>query len=186
MDRRKSTLMRATRRLRGLLLLALLAVSAACATSATAPEAGTRLTPFPAPDFTLTTLNGGTFSLATMRGRWVILNFWATWCPPCLDEMPALQTIANERSGQIALFGINMGDSADTIKTYMSRYRLSFPILLNPDERMKANYRLDLGIPQTVIITPEGQVVWHQFGAIDLTSFRATLDEFMHEGAATG
>jgi thiol-disulfide isomerase/thioredoxin len=159
--------------------LILLALCAACATIETTPT-GTLLTPFPAPDFTLQTLSGGSFSLETMRGRWVILNFWATWCAPCLDEMPALQTIANERSGQLALFGVNMGESADAIKTYMTRHRLSFPILMNPDDATRANYRLDLGIPQTVIVTPDGQVVWHQFGAVDLNSFRATLDGFMN------
>jgi peroxiredoxin len=160
------------------LVLILMLCCAACATQS-APQTGTAVTPFPAPDFTLPTLNGGTFSLNSMRGRWVILNFWATWCAPCTDEMPALQTIANERSGQVALFGVNMRESAEDIRTYMARYRLSFPMLMNPDEAMSANYRLDLGIPQTVIITPQGEIVWHQFGAIDLNSFRSTLDGFM-------
>ncbi len=161
------------------LLLIVLLLCAACASAQTAPETGTVVTPFPAPDFTLETLNGGTFSLNSMRGRWVILNFWATWCAPCTDEMPALQTIASERSGQVALFGINMRESADDIRTYMARYRISFPMLMNPDEQVSANYRLDLGIPQTVIITPEGEIVWHKFGAIDLDSFRSTLDGFI-------
>ncbi|MFN8451893.1 MAG: TlpA disulfide reductase family protein [Anaerolineae bacterium] len=160
-------------------LLIVLLLCAACASAQTAPETGTVVTPFPAPDFTLETLNGGTFSLNSMRGRWVILNFWATWCAPCTDEMPALQTIASERSGQVALFGINMRESADDIRTYMARYRISFPMLMNPDEQVSANYRLDLGIPQTVIITPEGEIVWHKFGAIDLDSFRSTLDGFI-------
>ena len=162
-----------------MLLLIVLLLCAACASAQTAPETGTVVTPFPAPDFTLETLNGGTFSLNSMRGRWVILNFWATWCAPCTDEMPALQTIASERSGQVALFGINMRESADDIRTYMARYRISFPMLMNPDEQVSANYRLDLGIPQTVIITPEGEIVWHKFGAIDLDSFRSTLDGFI-------
>lgn len=162
-----------------MLLLIVLLLCAACASAQTAPETGTVVTPFPAPDFTLETLNGGTFSLNSMRGRWVIVNFWATWCAPCTDEMPALQTIASERSGQVALFGINMRESADDIRTYMARYRISFPMLMNPDEQVSANYRLDLGIPQTVIITPEGEIVWHQFGAIDLDSFRSTLDGFI-------
>ena len=161
------------------LLSIILLVCAACATAQTAPDTGTVVTPFPAPDFTLEALNGGTFSLASMRGRWVILNFWATWCAPCADEMPALQTIASERSGQVALFGINMRESADDVRAYMSHYHLTFPMLLNPDEAMSANYRLELGIPQTVIITPDGAIVWHKFGAIDLDSFRSTLDKLM-------
>ena len=162
-----------------MILVLVLILLAGCASNPTASVTGTVLTPFPAPDFTLETLNGGSFSLATMRGRWVILNFWATWCTPCADEMPALQTIANERSGEIALFGINMNEEADAIRTYMTRYRLSFPILMNPDDATYANYQLELGIPQTVIVSPQGQMVWHQFGPIDLNNFRSVLDRFM-------
>jgi thiol-disulfide isomerase/thioredoxin len=142
------------------------------------------VTPFPAPGFTLDTLTGGKFALDSMRGRWVILNFWATWCAPCVDEMPALQTIASERSGQLALFGINMRESADDIRKFMGRYHVNFPMLLNPDDTMAASYSLDLGIPQTVIVSPQGMVVWHQFGAIDLGSFRATLDGLIKETSA--
>jgi thiol-disulfide isomerase/thioredoxin len=164
-----------------IVLLLVLLVCAACSSAPVTTEStsGTMLTPMPAYDFTMETLSGGTFTLATMRGRWVILNFWATWCAPCLDEMPALQAIANERSGQLALFGINMRESAEDIRTYMARYRLSFPILINPEESVSNNYNLSLGIPQTVIITPSGQMVWHKYGAIDLASFRETLDSLM-------
>lgn len=161
------------------LLLLVLLFGAGCATAPTASTTGTMLTPFPAHDFTLETLNGGNLSLSSMRGRWVILNFWATWCAPCTDEMPALQTIASENSGEVALFGINMNESADDIRTYMQRYRLSFPILLNPDNNTFSNYQLDLGIPQTVIISPRGEIVWHQFGPIDLNNFRSVLEGFM-------
>ncbi len=159
------------------LALAILLLACACATAS--PDTGTAVTPFPAPDFTLDTLNGGKLSLTTMRGRWVILNFWATWCVPCTSEMPALQTIANERSGQLALFGINMGESADDIRTFLTRNHLNFPILMNPDNAIIAAYSLDVGIPQTVIVSPAGQVVWHQYGPIDLNSFRSTLDRLM-------
>lgn len=166
-----------------LLVLLLCACTSAPSTTESAGSSGILLTPMPAYDFTMQTLSGGTFQLETMRGRWVILNFWATWCAPCLDEMPALQAIANERSGQLALFGINMREGADEIRTYMSRYRISFPILINPDESVSNNYQLSLGIPQTVIITPDGRMVWHKFGAIDLANFRATLDELMAQYA---
>ncbi len=159
-------------------LVVFLLICAACATTSV-PEHGAAVTPFAAPDFTLPTLTGGSFTLESMRGRWVILNFWATWCSPCIDEMPALQTIANERSGEIALFGINMRESTDAIQKFMGQYRVNFPMLLNPDDQMVANYSLDLGIPQTVIVSPLGMIVWHQFGAIDLSSFRATLDSFI-------
>jgi thiol-disulfide isomerase/thioredoxin len=170
-----------------IVLLLVLLVCAACGTTSTTTttegSSGTMLTPMPAYDFTMDTLSGGTFTLSSMRGRWVILNFWATWCAPCLDEMPALQAIANERSGQLALFGINMREGAIEIRTYMARYRLSFPILINPDESVSNNYQLSLGIPQTVIITPDGRMVWHKFGAIGLANFRATLDELMAQYA---
>ena len=162
-----------------ILLILLLLCCAACASETVDSEAGAFVTPFPAPNFTMTTLNGGTLSLNTMQGRWVILNFWATWCAPCRAEMPALQAIANERSSDVALFGINMRESDDEIRAFMSRYRLSFPILTNPDDAIYNNYNLELGVPQTVIISPDGQVRWHQYGPIDLEKFRSTLDSLM-------
>ena len=168
-----------------ILLVVFLLFCAACATTQAVSEHGAAVTPFPAPEFNLTTLTGGKFALDSMRGRWVILNFWATWCAPCINEMPALQTIANERSGQIALFGINMRESADDIRKFMGQYHVNFPMLLNPDDTMVANYSLDLGIPQTVIVSPQGMVVWHQFGAIDLGSFRTTLDGFINGSSAS-
>ena len=155
------------------LALALTAFAfAACSSEAPATNVGGYVTPYPAPDFTLTALNGGSLSLSTMRGRWVILNFWATWCVPCGTEMPALQTIADERSGQVALFGINMRESDDDMRTYMTRHHLSFPILTNPDDNVLNNYNLQVGVPQTLIISPEGQIVYHVYGAIDLDQFR--------------
>ncbi|HVU11326.1 MAG TPA: TlpA disulfide reductase family protein [Phototrophicaceae bacterium] len=157
--------------------LILLVLCAACSAQDATPQAGTAVTPFPAPDFTLDTLSGGQLSLASMRGRWVILNFWATWCAPCTSEMPALQAIANQLSGQVGLFGVNMREKADDIRTFMTRNHLSFPILLNPDDATLAAYNLSVGIPQTVLITPKGQVVWHQYGPIDLDTFRTTFDQ---------
>ncbi len=154
---------------------------AACSSEAPATNVGGYVTPYPAPDFTLTALNGGSLSLSTMRGRWVILNFWATWCVPCGTEMPALQTIANERSGQVALFGINMRESDDDVRTYMTRHRLSFPILTNPDDNLLNNYNLQVGVPQTLIISPQGEIVYHVYGAIDLDQFRSILDQFLSE-----
>ena len=165
--------------MRSALFMIILMVCAACTAQTTVSQSGTAVTPFPAPQFTLATLNGGQLSLNTMRGRWVILNFWATWCAPCTSEMPALQTIANERSGQLALFGINMREKADDIRTFMSRNHLSFPILLNPDDATLAAYSLSVGIPQTVIVSPQERVVWHQYGPIDLNTFRSTLDQLM-------
>lgn len=169
--------------MRILLAALLLMACAACATQQPVDQStGTFVTPFPAPDFTMDTLNGGKFTLSTMRGRWVILNFWATWCVPCLSEMPSLQMIATERSGQLALFGINMREKAQAVRDFMTQYHLTFPILINPDDTTLANYNLDLGVPQTVIISPKGNVVWHQFGPIDLSKFRSTLDSLMVSG----
>ncbi len=165
------------RRLLVILVLAIL--GAACSPTSTDTTVGGYLTPYPAPDFTLTALNGGSLSLSTMRGRWVILNFWATWCVPCGTEMPALQTIANERSGEIALFGINMRESDDDIRNFMSRNRLTFPMLTNPDDNLLANYNLEVGVPQTLIISPTGEIVYHVYGAIDLDKFRGILDQFL-------
>lgn len=158
------------------MLALLIFACAACATEQTDTSSGVFVTPVPAPDFTMTALNGGSLTLSTMRGRWVILNFWATWCAPCGIEMPALQTIATERSGDVALFGINLRESDADIRSFMTRYRLTFPILTQPDDATYSAYNVEIGVPQTVIISPDGQMVWRQFGPIDLDNFRAVLD----------
>jgi peroxiredoxin len=119
--------------------------------------------PMPAPDFTLATLDGGEISLSDYEGEWVIVNFWATWCPPCVSEMPYLQTLSDRG---INIVGINLTDTADDVKQFTSDYGIEFPILMEPDINTVLDYQARQ-LPRTVIVAPDGTIALRIAGAVD-------------------
>lgn len=113
------------------------------------------MTGSPAPDFNLTTLNGHSLSLEHLRGKPVLINFWATWCGPCLAEMPLLEATAQRYSDELVVLGINEGEAFADVKSFIAREALSYPILLDTDEAVGALYQLN-GYPTSVFIDAEG------------------------------
>lgn len=88
---------------------------------------------FPAPGMVLTDLEGRKVSLEDYRGKVVLVNNWATWCPPCREEMPALEAyFKDHRKGDFVLVGIDTGEPAAEVVEFVERYVLSFPIWLDP------------------------------------------------------
>lgn len=126
--------------------------------------------PFYAPDFTLTTLDGDTITLSDLRGKWVLINFWATYCVPCVEEMPALQQLAERYTDELVLLAINQREDETLVRTFLQTHDLQLTVLLNPDDATLINYQV-IGLPQTLLITPSGEVDYRQFGPIDLATF---------------
>lgn len=149
----------------------------ACAPTA-APTASTVDAALLAPDFTATALSGETYTLSGLRGRWVLLNFWATWCVPCAAEMPALQQIADTYADQLVLLGINLREDAGTVAPFVGEHGLRFPILINPDDATVLNYQV-VGLPQTLLISPSGEIVYRQFGPVELDTFSREIDGYI-------
>ncbi|MBV9120584.1 MAG: redoxin domain-containing protein [Chloroflexi bacterium] len=118
----------------------------------------------PAPDFQLQTLAGGTASLASYRGKSVIVNFWATWCEPCKEEMPALQAAAAARQNLVIL-GVDNVEPAIRVRPFVDTYRLSFPILLDQDGSVIERYRV-VGMPTSYFIDPAGTLKASYQGAL--------------------
>lgn len=120
-----------------------------------APKAG-----FLAPDFRLTTLAGDEVQLSELRGKAVILNIWASWCPPCREEMPAIQQVYDEYRDQglevLALNTTNQDQLADVTR-FVEEYRLTFPILLDHDGTAAALYQTS-ALPSTFFIRPDGTI----------------------------
>ncbi|MCC6616848.1 MAG: TlpA family protein disulfide reductase [Anaerolineae bacterium] len=160
----------------GIALLVIVLVCAACAPAeATAPPVATVDDALLAPDFTATSLSGDSYTLSALRGRWVIVNFWATWCVPCVTEMPALQQIADEHADTVVLLGVNVRESADEVAAFVAEHDLRFPILVSPDDSTLIDYQV-LGVPQTVLIAPSGEIVYRQFGPVEVEGFGAELE----------
>jgi thiol-disulfide isomerase/thioredoxin len=109
-----------------------------------------------APDFKLQDLDGETVSLSDMRGRPVLLNFWATWCPPCRAEMPYLQQVFEEWQGkELAVLTIDIGESRSTVQNYLQSYRLSLPVLLDIKKTVAYKYGFRY-VPTTFFIDRDG------------------------------
>lgn len=137
--------------LRNAALAALLLASAALAPAAVAP--GT-----PAPDFTLRTLDGPNLRLQEQRGQVVLVNFWATWCGPCRQEMPHLARLYEKyRASGFVLLGINVDDDAKKATELAAKLGLKFPVSLDTDKTVSRMYDLS-AMPSTVLIDREGRV----------------------------
>ena len=120
-----------------------------------------------APDFTLRDVGGGTVSLASYRGNLVLLNFWATWCGPCRDEMPSMETLSRNFGGQgLSLVAINQKESAAQVSSFMKTHGLNFPTPLDSDGRVSAAYRV-FGIPATYVVDGSGSAIGMTSGARD-------------------
>jgi cytochrome c biogenesis protein CcmG/thiol:disulfide interchange protein DsbE len=119
-----------------------------------------------APDFTFTTFEGETISLADLRGQGVVLNFWASWCDPCREEAALLeQTWRQEKENGIIFLGLDYLDQEPQAKAYLAEYQVSYPN--GPDLQSKAarDYGIK-GVPETFFIDPEGNIAFMVIGPI--------------------
>ncbi len=122
----------------------------------------------PAPNFTFPDLNGQKVSLFDHRGKVVLVNVWATWCPPCRDEMPSMQKLYERFKGknfEILAVSIDF-KGRDIVAPFMQELNLTFPALLDPNGSMKRLYGIT-GVPESFIIDKDGIVVEKIIGPLD-------------------
>ena len=130
-----------------LIAATLLAASAAQAT-----------TPAPAPDFALPSRDGGEVRLSELRGQVVMINFWATWCGPCRQEMPLLQQIsARYEPLGFTLLGVNVEPDSAPAKAWLEKVPVTFPILFDRENTVSASFGVE-AMPSTVLVDREGRV----------------------------
>jgi peroxiredoxin len=124
----------------------------------------------PAPEFSLVDLNGDTHSLADYRGQPVIINFWATWCPPCRAEMPDLQQVyeKNEDDGLVIL-AINQSESPNTVEDFADEYDLTFTIMID-NFQVSDTYEV-MAYPSTYFIDRAGRIQHAEFSGPMSKSF---------------
>jgi thiol-disulfide isomerase/thioredoxin len=122
-----------------------------------------------APDFTLPTIDGKQVSLREYRGKVVFLNFWATWCIPCREEMPALERLHQKYQSQdLVIISIDLKESAEQVKAFFQKHALSFPALLDQDGSVFRDY-LVAGMPTTYLIGRDGMLMARGVGGRDWT-----------------
>jgi peroxiredoxin len=119
----------------------------------------------PAPDFRLKSTDGHEVKLSDYRGRPVIVSFWASWCVPCMVEMPELVSFYQKQGGKVALLAVSIDDTAEDAKDYASHNHLPFPILYDGSKRVAAGYDIE-GIPALFVVDPDGTIRAHHVGLI--------------------
>lgn len=124
-----------------------------------------------APDFSLPDLDGRMISLSSFKGKVVIVNIWATWCPPCVAETPSLDKLYKTFKDEgLELLAVSVDEGGKrVVEKFMKKKNLSFPVLLDPDSRVAGLYRTT-GVPESFIIKKDGTLDNKIEGAIDWTS----------------
>ena len=117
-------------------------------------------------DFTATLADGSTFTLSDHEGKVILLNFWATWCGPCVGEMPAFERLQETYGEDLALVAVNSGEDEATVAGFLEENGYTFPVVLDPEYAVSSLYPTE-GIPYTVIIGTDGKVASIQLGAGD-------------------
>ena len=142
-----------------------LASAPAAAEPAAAQALHPAQTPRLAPDFELPDLDGRLHKLSDYRGQVVVLNFWATWCPPCRAEMPSMQRGWEQVKDEgIVFLGVNVGEDADTVFLFLADYPVDFPLLFDAQAKVIEAYPVT-GLPTTYIIDPAGRITHRAVGS---------------------
>jgi len=120
-----------------------------------------------APDFTLPTLTQQTISLRDYRQNVVVLNFWATWCPPCVEEAPSLKEfVERTRSLRVTVIGVSVDQDRAALEKFVVEQQISFPIARDPDQAVASRYGT-FKFPETYVIDADGKIAKKIIGAID-------------------
>ncbi len=119
----------------------------------------------PAPDFSLADMDGEVFTLSQYRGKPVIINFWATWCPPCREELPSMNRAwAKIKDQGIVMIAVNVGENEDTIFSFTGDYPIDFLLLLDQTGDTINQWPIK-GLPTTFVVDPNGRLHYRAIGA---------------------
>lgn len=120
------------------------------------------------PAYGAVSLGSDSTSLEALRGQVVLLNVWATWCPPCREEIPVLQALHEEHSGdglQVVGVSVDAAGEGDAVRRFAENFGVTFDIWLDPQERVSSTFRVT-GVPTTLLIGRDGRLLWRHLGPV--------------------
>ena len=127
-------------------------------------------------DFTLIDLQGQKWNLKSLRGKVVLLNFWATWCPPCRMEIPDLETLSKRfRTQGLVVLSIS-DEKASVLRRFLSQQKVSYPVLLDSGHKVRDLFRLH-GVPQSFVYNREGRLVAESISGLTIYGFLEILGQ---------
>lgn len=150
-----------------------LAVILICIGIAPARAAEKTLKPWngdPTPALRLNDLDGKTHDLAAYRGKAVLINFWATWCEPCREELPSMNRLKRALNGKpFEVLAVDVGEEAAQIREFLVKVPVEFPVLLDGNSDAVGDWKIR-GLPTTFILDPEGRIRYYYIGQLDWAS----------------
>jgi cytochrome c biogenesis protein CcmG/thiol:disulfide interchange protein DsbE len=133
----------------------------------------------PAPDFTLTLLDGSEVSLSDLRGQVVVLNFWASWCGPCRREAPALQQVWEAYGDDdVAFLGVAYHDAQGASRAFLDEFGITYPNGVDARARIAGMYGLT-GVPETYVIDRDGTLAWKKIGELRAEELLQQLESLL-------
>lgn len=128
----------------------------------------------PAPDFELENMAGGKVKLSNLKGKLVVINFWATWCGPCVREMPMLQEYQDLYPDELIILGIDMQESRETVQDFLDKFNLTYTILLDFTGKVGQMYQV-FALPNTLFVDKDGILRYHHIGYMSEAQFDGYL-----------
>ena len=130
----------------------------------------------------LSGVDGSVDNLNRYQGKWLVVNYWATWCPPCIVEMPELQSFHDEHADKNAMvFGINLEQiSEQRLRTFLDDYFITYPIYVSKPAQ-ESELGLIPGLPTTFLVSPEGKVVARQVGPVTREMIEQFIESYQPE-----
>lgn len=134
-----------------------------------------------APDFSLPELNGERLTLSAYRGKVVLLDFWATWCDPCRDEIPRFVELQNQYGSQgLQIIGVSMDDSPGPVRDFYQHFKMNYPVVLG-DAKTGELYGGVLGLPIAFLIRRDGRIDSKHIGATNISVFEREIVNLLNE-----
>ncbi len=145
----------------------------------TQPESGA------APDFTLTTLQGETYTLSELRGKVVLINFWASWCGPCRVEAPVLERIWQQYKDRgVVVLGVAYTDTESGARDFIAEFNQTYPNGLDLGTKISDKYHIT-GVPETYVVDQNGNIAWTRFATISEKEVTLLLDQLLANGSGS-
>jgi len=135
----------------------------------------------PVPTLAVETMDGETINLAEQDGRLLLINFWATWCAPCREEIPDLKALHSELEAEgLTVIGVSLDrQGREAVAPFVEKHAINYPIVIDGDGTVEAEFGPIPGLPTTVLVTPDGQVTKRVVGVFPAEKMKPTLREMI-------